>query len=79
MVQWKDSKLELTYEAELTAPLMEDVRKLIHQLIQQYHNCRCYIDQSSAVLIRQLCKDYGETIRYDLIDEKIREQLLQGT
>ena len=66
------------YEVELQAPLMEDVRKLIHQLIQQYHICRCYIDQSSAVLIRQLCKDYGETIHYELIDEKTREQLLLG-
>lgn len=59
-VQWKDSKLEVVYESEFQAPLMEDVRKLIHQLIQKYHICRCYIDQSSAVLIRQLCKDYGE-------------------
>jgi hypothetical protein len=58
---------------------MEEVRKLIHQLIQKYHICRCYIDQSLAVLIRQLCKDYGETIRYDLIDEKTRDQLLSGT
>lgn len=60
IVQWKDSKLEVVYESEFQAPLMEDVRKLIHQLIQKYHICRCYIDQSSAVLIRQLCKDYGE-------------------
>jgi hypothetical protein len=60
IVQWKDSKLEVVYESEFQAPLMEDIRKLIHQLIQKYHICRCYIDQSSAVLIRQLCKDYGE-------------------
>ena len=79
IVQWKELKLEVVYEAELQAPLMEDVRKQIHQLIQKYHICRCYIDQSSAILIRQLCKDYGETIRYDLIDEKTREQLLLGT
>jgi hypothetical protein len=37
IVQWKDSKLEVVYEAELQAPLMEDVRKQIRQLIQQYH------------------------------------------
>ena len=60
IVQWKDSKLEVVHESEFQTPLMEDIRKLIHQLIQKYHICRCYIDQSSAVLIRQLCKDYGE-------------------
>jgi hypothetical protein len=79
IVQWNDSKLEVVYEAEMQAPLMEDVRKQIPQLIQKYHICRCYIDQSSSVLIRQLCSDYGETIRYDLIDEDMREQLLLGT
>jgi hypothetical protein len=61
------------FKRKTIAPLMEDVRKQIHHLIQKYHicRCRCYIHQSSAVLIRQLCKDYGETIRYDPIDEKV--------
>jgi hypothetical protein len=78
IVDWRDNKLNVIYENALKSPLMEDVRALIHQLIQQYSICRVYSDGSSVVLNNQLAKDYNENIQWHLLDEKTRTDLLRG-
>jgi hypothetical protein len=43
IIQWKDNKLEVVYELEEKHADLDNMRKLIHSLIQKYHICRVFL------------------------------------
>jgi hypothetical protein len=75
ILQFRDQKMEVVYEAELKYADGDSLRSLIHSLISKYHICRCFVDGSSVFMIRQLCKDYGIP-DVTLYDDKTRDALL---
>lgn len=77
-VQWKDNKIEVVYELEEKHADLDNMRKLIHSLIQKYHICRVFLDGSSVFLVRQLCKDFGEP-DCTFYDDETKDKLLMTT
>jgi hypothetical protein len=75
IIQWKDNKLEVVYELEEKHADLDNMRKLIHSLIQKYHICRVFLDGSSVYLVRQLCKDFGEP-DCTLYNDETKDKLL---
>lgn len=75
VIQWRNNKMEVVYEAEVKQADADSMRTLIHSLVTKYHLCRIFCDSSSVSLIRTLCKDYG-IVDCTLYDEKTRDQLL---
>ena len=63
------------HELEIDRADPDTMRRTIHSIVQQYSLCRLFIDSSSILLIRHLCKDYGI---YDvtLYDDKTKDTLL---